>query len=63
MAAGFPAGVADGHQLVNKSGGPASYLEIGDRAGGDEVEYPDIDMARRIVDGEYRFVTKAGKLL
>ena len=63
MAAGFPAGVADGHQLVNKSGKPATYLEIGDRSGGDEVDYPDIDMALRIVDGALCFVTKAGKPL
>ncbi len=60
MAAGFPAGVADGHQLVNRSSGPARYLEIGDRTAGDEVDYPDIDMALRIVDGALRFVTKDG---
>ena len=63
MTAGFPAGAADGHQLVNKSSHPASYLEIGDRSKGDEVEYPDIDMALRIVDGKRRFVTKDGTLL
>jgi len=63
MTAGFPAGAADGHQLVNKSSHPACYLEIGDRSKGDEVEYPDIDMALRIVDGKRRFVTKDGTLL
>ncbi len=63
MAAGFPAGAADGHQLVNKSDRPASYLEIGDRTKGDEVDYPDIDLALRMVDGRRRFVTKDGKLL
>ena len=44
MVAGFPAGVADGHHLVNESGQTAVYLEIGDRSDRDEVFYPDIDM-------------------
>lgn len=44
MAAGFPAGVADGHHLVNRSDRPAAYLEIGDRSADDEVHYPDIDL-------------------
>jgi len=44
MVAGFPAGVADGHHLVNKSDRPAVYLEIGDRSPNDEVHYPDIDL-------------------
>ena len=32
MCAGFKAGVANGHHLVNKIAAPASYLEIGTRA-------------------------------
>lgn len=44
MAAGFPAGTADGHHLVNRSAAPAVYLEVGDRVPGDEVHYPDIDL-------------------
>ena len=44
MAAGFPAGVADGHHLVNRSGTPATYIEVGDRSPDDEVTYPDIDL-------------------
>lgn len=47
MAAGFPAGVADGHHLVNRSDAPARYLEVGDRDGADECSYPDIDLQRR----------------
>ena len=47
MVAGFPAGVHDGHHLVNKSDRPASYLEIGDRHADDEVYYPDIDLELR----------------
>ncbi|MBT6119195.1 MAG: cupin domain-containing protein [Rhodospirillaceae bacterium] len=44
MAAGFPAGVGDGHQLVNRSDAPAVYLEVGDRLPGDGTVYSDIDM-------------------
>jgi uncharacterized cupin superfamily protein len=43
-AAGFPAGKADGHHLVNRSTVPAVYLEVGDRVPGDEVHYPDADL-------------------
>lgn len=52
MCAGFPAGVADGHRLVNRSARPASYLEVGDRSGGDAIDYADEDMVWR--DGAYR---------
>ena len=44
MAAGFPAGKAEGHHLVNKTETTAVYLEVGDRSGDDEVHYPDIDL-------------------
>lgn len=44
MAAGFPAGEANGHQLVNHSTAIALYLEIGDRTQGDCVTYPDADL-------------------
>jgi uncharacterized cupin superfamily protein len=44
MVAGFPAGTADGHHLVNESDETAAYLEVGDRSDDDEVRYPDIDM-------------------
>lgn len=60
MAAGFAAGVADGHHLVNRSDADALYLEVGDRRAGDEVDYPDIDMRLRPVDGKKIFVRKDG---
>lgn len=44
MAAGFPAGTGDGHQLVNRSAAKAVYLEVGDRLPGDGTVYSDIDM-------------------
>ena len=47
MAAGFPAGKADGHHLVNRTEEEVVYLEVGDRPSVDDVDYPDIDMLRR----------------
>ena len=42
---GFPAGRANGHHLVNRSQAPVRYLEVGDRATGeDRVEYADVDL-------------------
>jgi uncharacterized cupin superfamily protein len=60
MAAGFPAGVADGHHFVNRSAADAVYLEVGDRRAGDEVDYPDIDLLIRMVDGKPAYVRKDG---
>jgi len=46
MCAGFPAGLEDGHQLINRSDRPAVYLEIGSRDHDDTAYYsdPDVDM-------------------
>jgi uncharacterized cupin superfamily protein len=60
MAAGFPAGVADGHHLVNRSGADVLYLEVGNRDPADAVDYPDVDMTVRKVDGGYVFAHKDG---
>ena len=61
MAAGFPAGKADGHCLVNRSGRDAVYLEVGDRRPGDEVTYPDVDLAAIWRDGGRVYVHKDGR--
>jgi uncharacterized cupin superfamily protein len=47
MCAGFAAGVEDGHQLINRSGRPAVYLEVSNRDPEDEARYcdPDVDLA------------------
>ncbi|MEM8504042.1 MAG: cupin domain-containing protein [Cyanobacteria bacterium P01_D01_bin.1] len=42
--AGFAAGVANAHYLVNRSDCLATYLEIGDRTAPDRVNYPDHDL-------------------
>jgi uncharacterized cupin superfamily protein len=58
--AGFKAGVADGHQLQNRSQREAVMLEVGSRkAADDEVDYPDIDL--RFLKGRGGFSHKDGK--
>jgi uncharacterized cupin superfamily protein len=61
MCAGFPAGKADGHHLVNRSGNPASYLEMGGRDPQDAVDYPDIDMKVMSTPDGRRFTDKKGE--
>jgi uncharacterized cupin superfamily protein len=61
MAAAFPAGEANGHQLVNKGTSPATYLEIGTRSADEDVDYPDIDMRARKRDGKVSFLHKSGE--
>jgi uncharacterized cupin superfamily protein len=61
MCAGFPAGVRNGHQLVNRSDRPARYLEISNRDPQDSAEYPDDDLAYgRASDGSVVFTHKDG---
>lgn len=60
MVAGFPAGRADGHHLLNRGSIDAVYLEVGDRTAGDEVEYPDDDLAARATAAGRRFQHKDG---
>ena len=56
MAAGFPAGKADGHCLVNRTTVDAIYLEVGDRSPVDTVTYPDNDLESRATpSGRKRF--------
>lgn len=61
MCAGFKAGSGDAHQLVNRSDADAVYLEIGGRDAGDEVHYPDDDLAARLIDGRWAFSHKDGR--
>jgi uncharacterized cupin superfamily protein len=60
--AAFPAGVRNGHQLVNRSDRPARYLEISNRDLEDIPEYPDVDLAyRKEPDGSAVFIHKSGE--
>ncbi|MEG4282278.1 cupin domain-containing protein [Microcoleus sp. A006_D1] len=60
MAAGFPAGDADGHHLVNRSNANVVYLEIGDRTPDDEVHYPDDDLVAKSNENGWVFTRKNG---
>lgn len=60
MCAGFKAGSADGHQLINNSDEDVIYIEVGDRSAGDTVVYPDDDLQALLVDGKWRFLHKDG---
>lgn len=58
---GFKAGTGIGHQLVNRSGAPVVYLELGDRTAGDYAEYPRDDlMFTRLPDGSWILTHKDG---
>lgn len=59
-AAGFKAGVANGHHLVNRSAAPATILEIGTRLADERGHYPDDDLAIEKVAGRARFTRKDG---
>lgn len=42
--AAFPAGVANGHHLVNRSDKPCVFVAIDNRDGEGDCHYPDIDL-------------------
>ncbi len=58
--AGFKAGVANGHHMVNRSGEEAKFLVVGTSATTDICHYPDIDLRFESNETGERFVTKAG---
>ena len=59
--AGFKAGVANGHHLVNKSQRDALYLEIGTRAAAERGHYPDVDLVFERDQNGMRFLHKSGE--
>ncbi len=60
MCAGFPAGKADGHCLVNRTTKDAVCLEVGDRRPDDAVTYPDNDIMGRATPQGRQFTRKDG---
>jgi uncharacterized cupin superfamily protein len=60
-AAGFKAGIANGHCLINRSSRDAVYLEIGTRSPRDRAEYPDIDLMVRKDESGVRYTRKSGE--
>jgi uncharacterized cupin superfamily protein len=60
-AAGWKAGAANGHCLINRTDRDAVYLEIGSRSQREEVEYPDIDMRMERDENGSRYLHKSGE--
>lgn len=62
MCVGWKAGEPNAHHLVNRSDRDVLLLEVGDRSAGDQVEYPDDDIAAaQDAAGKWRFVHKDGR--
>jgi uncharacterized cupin superfamily protein len=59
-AAGWKAGVPNGHCLINRTTRDAVYLEIGSRAAQEVANYPDIDMRAERDDKGMRYLRKDG---
>jgi len=58
---GFKAGTDLGHQVVNRSKGVVTYIEIGDRTPNDQCKYPNDDIqATAAADGSWIFSHKNG---
>jgi uncharacterized cupin superfamily protein len=60
-AAGFEAGVPNGHHLINKTQRDAVYLEVGTRAPSDRAEYPDVDLDLVRNAGKIMLTHKSGE--
>jgi uncharacterized cupin superfamily protein len=57
-AAGFKAGVANGHHFLNRTDRDAVYLEIGTRAKRERAHYPDLDLIAIKDENGYRYARK-----
>jgi uncharacterized cupin superfamily protein len=60
-AAGWKAGTATGHCLINRTERDAVYIEIGTRAAAEKVDYPDIDMRFERVGTKGRYLHRSGE--
>lgn len=63
MCAGFIAGDANGHQLVNRSASAALFLEISNRATQEDIAHycdPDVDMVWNAPQARGRFTRRDG---
>jgi uncharacterized cupin superfamily protein len=60
-AAGWKAGVANGHCLINRSNRDTVFLEVGTRSKHERVDYPDIDLMVVRDDQGMRYTHKSGE--
>ena len=59
----WPAGVENGHQLVNRSDANATFLVVGTRTAEEVGYYSDVDMMVTQKDGVMRFTRRDGTFL
>jgi len=62
-AACWPAGAANGHQVLNRSNAPCTYLIVGTRAPRDVVHYPDLEQVLHNEGDRWRLLRTDGTLL
>jgi uncharacterized cupin superfamily protein len=60
-AAGWKAGVPNGHCLVNRSTRDVVFLEIGTRAKHEQANYPDIDLVAVKDEQGFHYLHKSGE--
>ena len=60
-AAGFKAGVPNGHELLNRTERDGVFLVVGSRAPAERAHYPDVDLLYEATDGRVRYTNRAGE--
>ena len=60
-AAGWKAGVANGHCLINRTSRDAVFIEIGTRAKHEQANYPDIDLVAVKDEQGFHYLHKSGE--
>lgn len=58
--AAFPAGDANGHHIVNKSGAEGSFFVVGTHTTTEVAHYCDVDMKVQVADGTFAFTRRDG---
>lgn len=59
--AAFPAGSPDGHQFLNRTDAPASFLVVGSKAKTEVAHYSDVDLELRSAEGKASFFYRDGQ--
>ena len=60
-AAGFKAGVPNGHCLLNRTERDGVFLVVGSRAAAERAHYSDVDLLYEATDGRVRYTNRAGE--
>ncbi|MDF3063061.1 MAG: hypothetical protein K0S06_3170 [Microvirga sp.] len=60
-AAGFKAGVPNGHHLLNRTERDGVFLVVGSRAPAERAHYPGLDLLYEKTGGRVRYTDRAGR--